>query len=38
MPSPEQLTAAVSGIVPWLDHRHLQPLTYCVSIWMRVGS
>jgi len=37
MPSVEQLTAAISQTVPWLDDVHLQPLTYCVSVWMRVG-
>jgi len=38
MPSPEQLTATITGSLPWLDEVHLQPLTYCVSIWMRAGS
>lgn len=37
MPSPEQLTAAITSSLPWLDEVHLQPLAYCVSIWMRVG-
>ncbi|MEI6500107.1 MAG: ATP-binding protein [Armatimonadota bacterium] len=38
MPSPEQLTSAIKAGLPWLDDVHLQPLTYCVSIWMRTGS
>lgn len=38
MPSPEQLTAAIASSLPWLNDAHLQPLTYCVSIWMRVGT